>query len=222
MAKISYYDNATNTWIDIPGVQGGTGNFVGDGSSITTGNVPVANGGTGLQVGAANPPQWYSPTTAPYSAVTVTSGTAYSIFNLTIGASVSPLTTYKFDMFITGIANTTTAKTLGFTLNTNNFGSANLFAYGSLGAANASPLLTPITTNTSTTVSSSSTGTIFQVAVSGLFRTGASTGGWVNPQISISAGTNPTLTINANSFMSITPIGASTDIKNATVVGTWS
>jgi hypothetical protein len=49
MPKISYYDGSA--WQDIPGVQGATGNFVGDASTITTGAVPIANGGTGATTG---------------------------------------------------------------------------------------------------------------------------------------------------------------------------
>jgi hypothetical protein len=153
-----------------------------------------------------------------------------SAFNLTNGAALSAATTYKVEGVITGQTTGTNTKYLQFDLNApsdvTNFAVTNYsMRTNSLASTNQGQLLyggfVANGTMTDVDTSAGSTSVYFKLFFSGTFRT--VNAGYINPKIGARFTTGTTnLVVDAGSYLSITKLGASTDIKNATAIGTWS
>jgi hypothetical protein len=184
-------------------------------SNITAGTITPDR----LTTYALSPTLWYGATSPTYSAVTATSATAYSILNQTQGVQVSPSTTYKFEMYFSGLVATATTKSVSFTLNGTSIGTVALNSASSLGPATATTATNiAINTTAATTITASTTGTSLLGTITGTIRTGITATQYINPQITISAGTSIPLTINAGAYMSLIPLG--TDVTASQ--GTWA
>lgn len=248
MAKVSYYDNSTNTWIDIPGVQGATGNFVGDASTITTNQVAIANGGTAAtsastartSLGAAISPIWYAPTVASSinGGSNLVANTAYDAFGLINGVTVATSTTYLVDLVISGtITNVTTAtvSTIRAAFDGDAVSSVNMAIhmahYPNVTPSANSGANSVITSTGSTLVLitnavTAGTSIPFMYRASGILRT-KSTGQYFQPKIGVSntSSSGTTIAINKDSYATLTALGTSTTTTGKpsdVTVGTWS